>query len=133
LAHLQKPDPQSSEEPTPFFECKTEQLKFILSHESRLTADTPPSPRFNYDEALLLKLSASFHGELTEQTLKWNFDLSPNKYTKHLKEAVERENYIKFIDYVRALKKEIDEVLLPHFRNESPPTTTLRRKPHHSS
>ena len=120
LAHLRTPDPQSSKEPTPFFESQIEQLKFMFSHESRLTAVAPPSPRFNYDEALLLELSASFHGELTEQSLKWSLDLSPNKYTNHLKETVQRENYPKFIDYVRALKNEIDEVLLPRARSERP-------------
>jgi hypothetical protein len=120
LAHLQQPDPQSSKEPGPFFENKIEQLKFTLSNVSKSTAVAPPSARFNHDEALLLKLSSSFHGELTEQTLKWSLDLHRNKYTNHLKEAVQRENYPKFIDYVRALKKEIDEVLLPRVRAERP-------------
>lgn len=120
LAHLQQPDPQFSKEPTPFFENRIEQLKFTLSHRSRPTAVAPPSPRFTYDEALLLELSSSFHGELTEETLKWSLDLQPNKYTKHLKDALRRENYPEFIDYVRALKKEIDEVLLPRVRAERP-------------
>src|SRR6266404_2311909 len=109
LAHLRTPDPQSSKEPTPFFESGIEQLKFALSHRSKSTAVAPPSRRFNSDEALLLELSASFYGDISEESLKWKF-LFPNKYTNHLKETVQRENYPKFIDYVRALKNEIDEV-----------------------
>jgi len=119
LAHLRKPDPQSSKEPTPFFETKIEQLKFTLSHRSKSTAVAPPSHQFNCDEALLLELSASFYGDLSEQSLKLKF-LFRNKFTDHLKEAVPREKYPKFIDYIRALKNEIDEVLLPRARNERP-------------
>jgi hypothetical protein len=119
LAHLQKPDPQSSKEPIPFFESRIENLKFQFSHMSKSTAVAPPSRRFNSDEALLLELSASFYGDISEESLKWIF-LFPNKYTNHLKETVQRENYPKFIDYVRALKNEIDEVLLPRARSERP-------------
>jgi hypothetical protein len=120
LAELQKPQPQSSKEPTPFFENKIEKLKFTLSNRSKSAAIALPSPRFNSDEAVLLELSASFYGDLTEQSLKWKFDLAPNQFTRHLKEAVPRENFPTFMDYVRALKKEIDEVLLPRVRAEHP-------------
>jgi hypothetical protein len=117
LAHLRTPDPQSSKQPTPFFENQIEQLKFTLSNKS--TAVAPPSRQFNYDEAMLLELSASFYGHMSEQSLKWKF-LIRNKFTDHLKEAVPREKYPEFIDYIRALKNEIDEVLLPRVRNERP-------------
>ena len=119
LAHLRTPDPQSSKEPTPFFENEIEQLKFIFSNKSKSTAVAPPSRRFNSDEAVLLELSASFYGDMSEQSLKWKF-LFRNKFTDHLKEAVPREKYPEFIDYIRALKKEIDEVLLPRARSERP-------------
>ena len=111
LAHLRTPDPQSSKQPTPFFENQIEQLKFTLSNKS--TAVAPPSRQFNYDEAMLLELSASFYGDMSEQSLKWKF-LIRNKFTDH------REKYPEFIDYIRALKNEIDEVLLPRVRNERP-------------
>jgi len=117
LTHLQTPDPRSSKEPTPFFEKHIEQLKFMLSNKS--TAVALPSRQFNHDEAVLLELSASFYGDMSEQSLKWKF-LFRNKFTDHLKEAVPRENYPDFIDYVRALKTEIDEVLLPRVRDERP-------------
>jgi hypothetical protein len=114
IAHLQTPDPQSSKQPTPFFESKIEQLKFMLSNKS-----TPASHGLNSDEATLLKLSNSFYGDLSEFSLKLTFQFG-NKFTEHLKGAVPRENYPEFIDYVRALKTEIDEVLLPRVRNERP-------------
>jgi hypothetical protein len=60
LAQLQTPDPQSSKEPTPFFENRIERLKFTLDHRSKSTAVVLPSRQFNYDEAMLLELSASF-------------------------------------------------------------------------
>jgi hypothetical protein len=120
LAELHQPHPQSSREPTPFFDSKIEQIKFTLSNRSRSTAVAPPSARFNHDEAVLLQLSASLHGEVTEQSLRWTLDLHPNQFTRHLKEAVPRGNYPGFIDYIRALKKEIDEVLLPRVRAERP-------------
>jgi hypothetical protein len=120
LAHLRKPDPQSSKEPIPFFESKIEKLKFQLSHKSKSTAVAPPSHQFNSDEAMLLELSASsFYGDMSEQSLTWKF-FYRNRFTDHLKQAVPRENYPEFIDYVRALKKEIDEVLLPRARSERP-------------
>ena len=62
---------------------------------------------------MLLELSASFYGDMSEQSLKWKF-LIRNKFTDH------REKYPEFIDYIRALKNEIDEVLLPRVRNERP-------------
>jgi hypothetical protein len=119
LAHLRTPDPQSSKEPTPFFENRIEQLKFIFSNKSKSTAVAPPSHQFNSDEAMLLELSAGFYGDMSEQSLKWKF-LFRDKFTEHLKQAVPRDNYPEFIDYVRALKKEIDEVLLPRARSERP-------------
>jgi hypothetical protein len=119
LAHLRKPDPQSSKEPIPFFESKIENLKFQLSHKSKSTAVAPPSHQFNSDEAMLLELSASFYGDMTEQSLTWTF-LFRDRFTDHLKQEVPREDYPEFIDYVRALKKEIDEVLLPRARSERP-------------
>ena len=117
IAHLQTPDPQSSKKPTPFFDTQIEQLKFILSNKS--TASAPATRRLDSDEATLLKLSDSFYGDLSEFSLKLTF-LFRNKYTEHLKEAVPREGYPEFIDYVRALKAEIDEVLLPRVRKERP-------------
>lgn len=120
LAHLQQPKPQSFKEPTPFFETKFEQSKFILSNRARSTAAAPTLARFNHDEAVLLELSASFHGEVTEEKLKWKFNLFQNQFTRHLKEAVPRENYPALMDFLRALKKEIDEVLLPRVRSEGP-------------
>jgi len=66
---------------------------------------------------------------MSEQSLKWKF-LFRNKFTDHLKEAVPRENYPDFIDYVRALKTEIDEVLLPRVATSVLPTITSQRKPH---
>jgi len=118
LAHLQTPDPQSSKQPTPFFENRIEQLKFTLSHKS--TAAAPSSSQFNYDEAMLLQMSASFYGDTSEEDVKWKFAFKKNKFIDHLKEMVPREKYPKLIDYVRALKTEIDEVLLPRVRNERP-------------
>jgi hypothetical protein len=115
IAHLQKPGPQSSKEPTPFFENKIERIKFTLSNKST----APPSRRLDNDEEVLLTMSASFYGDMSEQSLKVKF-LFPNKFTDHLKKAVPREKYPEFIDYVRALKSEIDEVLLPRVRNERP-------------
>src|SRR3979411_3521271 len=56
---------------------------------------------------------------MSEESLKWTF-LFRNKFTDHLKEAVPREKYPEFIDYIRALKNEIDEVLLPRVRSERP-------------
>ena len=117
LTHLRTPDPQSSKEPTPFFESGIEQLKFTLSNKS--TAVAPPSRQLDSDEAVLLKLSNSFYGDLSEFSLKLTF-LFRNKFTEHLKEAVPREKYPEFIDYVRALKTEIDDVLLPRVRKERP-------------
>jgi hypothetical protein len=118
LTHLQTPDPRSSEEPTPFFEKHIEQLKFVLSNKS--TAVALPSRQFNYDEAVLLELSASFYGDMSEQRLDWKFRFQKNKFTDHLHEAVPREKFPEFIDYVRALKTEIDDVLLPRVRKERP-------------
>ena len=131
LAHLRTPDPQSSKEPTPFFESKIEKLKFELSHKSKSTAVAPPSHQFNSDEAMLLELTA-FYGDMSEQSLKWKF-LFRNRFTNHLKQAVPREKYPEFIDYVRALKKEIDEILLPRTGSERPSDDYIAAKPHQSS
>src|SRR3954468_12607298 len=65
-------------------------------------------------------MSASFHGELTERDLDWKFNLFQNEFTRHLREAVPRDKYPELMDYLRALKKEIDEVLLPRVRSEQP-------------
>ena len=116
IAHLQTPDPQSSKQPIPFFESKIERLKFMLSNKS----GAPPSHQLNTDEAMLLRLSNSFYGDLSESSLKLTLSLPKNKFTEHLKEAVPRENYTEFVDYVRALKTEVDEVLLPRVRSERP-------------
>jgi len=81
LAHLQKPEPQSSKEPIPFFESRIENLKFQFSHMSKSTAVAPPSHRLNSDEAMLLELSAGFYGNMSEQSLKWKF-LFRDKFTR---------------------------------------------------
>ena len=117
LADLRAPDPQSAKETTPFFEERIQQIKFLLSNKS--TAVAPPTRKFNYDEAVLLELSASFYGNMSEQSLSWKF-LNRNKFTDHLEEAIPRKNYPDFIDYIRALKTEVDEVLLPRVRKEQP-------------
>jgi hypothetical protein len=117
LAHLHIPSPHSTTEPTPFFEEHIEQLKFMLSNRS--TSGASPARQLDNDEAVLLQLSASFFGDMSEQSVKWRL-LIGHKFTDHLKEAVPRESYSNFIDYVRALKREVDEVLLPRVREKLP-------------
>jgi hypothetical protein len=92
----------------------------IRAYSNKSTAVALPSRQFNYDEAVLLELSASFYGDMSEQRLDWKFRFQKNKFTDHLQEAVPREKFPEFIDYVRALKTEIDDVLLPRVRKERP-------------
>jgi hypothetical protein len=99
------------EEPPPLFETDIEGTKYSIA-----VRRSEPRTRAPGDYQQLLGFSASLYGELEHNLLKLKIDMLPRGFSAHLREKVPRENFESTRQWIVAVKKEVDTVLLPMVR-----------------
>jgi hypothetical protein len=106
------------EEPLPLFDTEEETiingLKATLEQQPR-TATGPGD-----DYAQLLGFSSSLYGDLDGPLLKVKIRMLPPEFSVHLNEKVPCEKFEYHYQWIVAVKKEVDTVLLPMVRGRAP-------------
>jgi hypothetical protein len=112
LAALQKKDLEVlSEKPLPFFDTKHEANIYALS--------MPKSDRRPGDDvSQLIGFSSSLYGLLEQEFLELMISMLGGEFSTHLEREVPREKYPTNPEWVQAVKREVDDVLLPRARAE---------------
>jgi hypothetical protein len=115
LAALQHKDLEAlSEIPLPFFDTKQEGTMHALTH--RRKSDGPVRAKDNVSQ--LLGFSSSLYRRLDGQFLELSINMLGGELSTHLNREVPKENYSTTPEWVQAVKREVDEVLLPRARSE---------------
>jgi hypothetical protein len=115
LAALQKQDlKELSEKPLPFFDTKQEKTMYALKHMPR----SDGRPRYDGAFSQLIGFSSSLYGRLDGQFLELSIGMLGGELSTHLKREVPKEKYPTTPEWVQAVKREVDEVLLPRARAE---------------
>jgi hypothetical protein len=102
------------EEPPPLFETSREKTLHAL-RERR----PHPGPRPRDDYQQLLGFSASLFGEKSKSLLKLSLSMLRAEFSAHLNEKVPCE-FESTYQWIAAVKKEVDSVLLPMVRSRAP-------------
>ncbi|MEH2483574.1 hypothetical protein V1282_006931 [Nitrobacteraceae bacterium AZCC 2146] len=76
----------------------------------------------------LLGFSSSLYRRLDGRFLDLSIGMLGEEFSTHLKREVPRENYSTTPEWVQAIKREVDEVLLPRVRAEMGSTVNLAAK-----
>jgi len=115
LAALQHKELEAlSETPLPFFDTKQEKTMHALKHRPNRGG----RPRYDGKVSQLIGFSSSLYGKLDGQFLELSISMLGGEPSKHLKREVPKENYPTTPEWVQAVKREVDEVLLPRARAE---------------
>jgi hypothetical protein len=117
LAALQQKDLEAlSEMPLPFFDTKQETTMYALPHRP----NSGGRPRFEGKVSHLIGFSSSLYGRLDEQFLEMSMNMLGGELKAHLMREVPKEKYSTTPEWVQAVKREVDEVLLPRAEMDSP-------------
>ncbi len=115
LAALQHKDLEAlSEMPPPFFDTRRETTIYILNHRP----NSGGRPRLEGKVSHLIGFSSSLYGSLDGQFLEMMMNMLGGELKAHLLREVPKENYPTTPEWVQAVKREVDEVLLPRARAE---------------
>jgi hypothetical protein len=115
LAALQHKDLKAlSETPLPFFDTEHEGNIYALSHRPK----SDGSPRYADKVSQLIGFSSSLYGRLGGPVLELSISMLGGELSTHLKREVPKGNYPTTPEWVQAVKREVDEVLLPRARAE---------------
>lgn len=107
------------EEPVPLFDTKTEGTTYALKAQLERRPRTPPTgARDDYQQ--LLGFSSSLYRELDGSLLKVKIGMLPEEFSAYLNEKVPSEKFEYHSEWVVAVKKEVDTVLLPMVRGRAP-------------
>jgi hypothetical protein len=115
LAALQQKDlDELSKRPFPLFDTESETTMYALHQMPR---SSNPNPDRNM-VSQLLGLSSSLYRRLDGQFLELSINMLGGEPSAHLKREVPKKNYSTTPEWVQAVKREVDEVLLPRARAE---------------
>ena len=115
LAALQQKDLKAlSEKPLPFFDTRLELNIYSSAHRPR----SDGRPRFEDKVSHLIGFSSSLYGSLDGQFLEFSIKMLGGEISAHLMREVPKEKYPTTSEWVQAVKREVDEVLLPRARAE---------------
>lgn len=115
LAALQHKELKAlSEMPVPFFDTKQEGTMYVLTHRP----NSDGRPRYDGKVSQLIGFSSSLYGMLDGQFLELMIGMLGGEPSVHLKREVPKGNYSSTSEWVQAVKREVDEVLLPRARAE---------------
>jgi len=101
-----------TEMPRPLFDTQHEAIIDALSHQPK---DRNP---VRDEVSQLLGLSASLYGHLEGELLKLMIEMSGPEISQHLNVAAPREKFSTPPEWVAAVKREIDNVMLPRARKD---------------
>ena len=115
LVALQHKDLEAlSETPLPFFDTKLEATKYALTHKSKSDGSERDGGKVSH----LIGFSSSLYGRLDGRFLELSIGMLGGEFSTHLKREVPKEKYSTTPEWVQAVKREVDEVLLPRARAE---------------
>jgi hypothetical protein len=115
LAALQHKDLEAlSKTPLPFFDTEHEANMYALTHRPK----SDGSARYADKVSQLIGFSSSLYGRLDGQFLELSIGMLGGELSTHLKREVPKEKYSTTPEWVRAIKSEVDQVLLPRARAE---------------
>ena len=115
LAALQEKELETlSEEPLPFFDTKHEGNIYALTHMPK----SDDRPRDGNKVSQLIGFSSSLYGVLEQEFLELMIDMLGEEFSTHLEREVPQEKYPTTPEWVQAVKREVDDVLLPRARAE---------------
>jgi hypothetical protein len=104
-----------SETPLPFFDTEQELSIYALT---RMFKSDRSRPRYDGAVSHLIGFSSSLYGKLDAQFLELSIGMLGEEFSAHLTREVPREKYPTTPEWVQAVKREVDEVLLPLARAE---------------
>ena len=115
LASLQQKELKKlSEKTVPFFETKMEGIMHVLHSRPNSSGQ----PLLMNKVSQLIGLSSSLYGSLDGQFVDMMLNMAGRESSEYLRREVPRANYSSAPQWVQAVKREIDEVLLPLARAE---------------
>jgi hypothetical protein len=103
-----------SEMPAPFFDTKLETTIYILNHRP----NSDGRPLYDGKVSHLIGFSSSLYGMLDGQFLEMKMNMLGGELKAHLMREVPKKKYSTTPEWVQAVKREVDEVLLPRARAE---------------
>ena len=107
-------------DPPPLFETKLEGAMHALStrEPGRPSQPRDDGPREDYSQ--LFGFSASLYGLANRRLVQLSVSMLPAEFNAHLNEKVPSDKFEDTMDWVVALKKEVDGALLPMVRSRAP-------------
>jgi hypothetical protein len=115
LAALRHKDLKAlSETPLPFFDTNEESTMYALKNRPKSDGKARAKDKLSQ----LLGFSSSLYGRLDGQFLELSIGMLGGEPATHLRREVPKENYSTTPEWVQAVKREVDEVLLPRARAE---------------
>ena len=109
-------------QPPPFFETSQEKTLYALKNRPNSIG------RVRDSVSQLVGLSSSLYGRLDGKSLEISISMLGTEFSTHLKREVPKENYPTTPEWVQAIKREVDEVLLPRVRAEMASPVNLAAK-----
>jgi hypothetical protein len=103
------------EKAPPLFDTRLENTKYVLSKPS---SEHLGPPRDHYEH--LLRFSSSFYSEKDPRLVELWISRLPEEFRDHLNTHVPKINFETDEQWIKALKKEADTVLMPMVRNRLP-------------
>jgi hypothetical protein len=115
LAALQEKELETlSKKPLPFFDTEHEKTIYALTHMPK----PDRRPRDHNKVSQLIGFSSSLYGVLKQEFLELKIAMLGEEYSTHLEREVPQEKYPTTPEWVQAVKREVDDVLLPRARAE---------------
>ena len=102
-------------EPIPLFDTHMEGVIHQLKNRPAYTAGSASD-----DYSRLLSFSNSFYGDRDRKQVDWSLMFLPDEYRDHLEKHVPESKFESFENWIVALKKEVDTVLLPMVKGRRP-------------
>jgi hypothetical protein len=101
-------------EPLPFFDTRLEGHMYALANRPKYQEPARDGSRVSH----LIGFSSSLYGMLDGMFLELMIGMIDEEASTHLKREVPKEKYPTTPEWVKAVKREVDEVLLPRARAE---------------
>jgi hypothetical protein len=109
-------------QPLPFFETRQETTMYVLKNRPNSTG------RVRDSVSQLVSFSSSLYSRLDGKFLEQSISMMRKEFSTHLKREVPKENYPTTPEWVQAIKREVDDVLLPRVRAEMASPVNLAAK-----
>jgi hypothetical protein len=102
-------------EPRPLFDTRLEGNIHALKNRPAYTARG-----IRDDYSRLLSFSNSFYRDRDRRNVDWSFQFLPQEHRDHLEKHVPESNFESRENWIVAMKKEVDTVLLPMVKDRRP-------------